>query len=338
MGGNDVTTNASGSGVYPDGQTGSLISFGQPTVNVKVLFTLSNITDTIFLGETLEDYFTTTKQLAVTTPILVSGASQVTITETQDVTITTLWYADENYTVPLTVNEIKLMKPEEETTYYAKVTVTPKTSGANSESNMLSPLGNMGTVNKYFASVATSNSNVIGKYHIMIKTGKILITKQIDAGAYKQSQGDPIFTFKVTEQTTNKTYYRTVRFSNASTTSISSAITELPKGNYKVEELKTMGFALKANGVIVNTNNNDSLYCNPTVANNSVVFDIGSKSGQPPIFKQYGSVTFMNEKTRTQGKLTYTDAVKNTFVITGPGVSSGITPDENVDNNRDLTN
>jgi len=338
MGGNDVTTNAAGSGVYPDGQTGSLISFGQPTVNVKVLFTLSNITDTIFLGETLEDYFTTTKQLAVTTPVLVSGASQVTITEIQDITMTTLWYADENYTVPLTVDQIKLMKPEEEITYYAKVTVTPKTSGANSESNMLSPLGNMGTVNKYFASVATSNSNVTGKYHIMIKTGKILITKQIDAGAYKQSQGDPIFTFKVTEQTTNKTYYRTVRFNNASTTSISAAITELPKGNYKVEELKTMGFALKANGVTVNTNGNDSLYCNPTVTNNSVVFDIGSKSGQPPIFKQYGSVTFMNEKIRSQGKLTYTDAVKNTFVITNPGVSSGMTAEENVDNNRDLTN
>ena len=173
-----------------------------------------------------------------------------------------------------------------------------------------------------------------GKYDVKVKTGTLTITKKISKKDIRACEGDPIFTFKITNQTTGDVYYKMLRFGEKSaekqntTTGMfnvkaQTTLEGLAQGIYKVEELDTMGFTLKE--FTADTN------CASQIAGNSAQFAVGIRSRDETcsfdaedfvttaadlhLQADCVNVTAKNNKTRSDGKLTDTDAVKNQFVI-----------------------
>ena len=113
-----------------------------------------------------------------------------------------------------------------------------------------------------------------------------------------------------------------------------TTLTGLPQGIYKVEELETMGFTLGSLKSGAGTN------CEVEEADNNIQFAIGfvkdsvsgnyvSAAEDGHLDKDKAVAKATNKKTRTPGKMTDTDVVKNSFVITEEGT---VKKDPNVDN------
>lgn len=319
LGGNNVTTN-----VNPD----SFLSFGgtqlelpQPTVNVKIDYQITDAADTIFLGENLENY---ADDAAVRMKNADSaGLSQVNLT----------FYTDKNCKEEITQENLKKEIPKQDTTYYAKAFLTVEE--ATDDSNANSTLN--GVIYKNEAQVEAAHADgeaYAGKYDVKVKTGTLILTKKISKKDIRACEGDPIFTFKITNQTTGDVYYKTLRFGENSaedqTTTAGmfnvkarTTLEGLAQGIYKVEELDTMGFTLKE--FTADTN------CASQIAGNSAQFAVGIRSRDEAcsfdaknfvttaadlhLQADCVNVTAKNNKTRSDGKLTDTDAVKNQFVI-----------------------
>lgn len=319
LGGNNVTTN-----VNPD----SFLSFGgtqlelpQPTVNVKIDYQITDTVDTIFLGENLENY---ADDAAVRMKNADSaGLSQVNLT----------FYTDKNCKEEITQENLKKEIPKQDTTYYAKafLPVEEATDASNANSTL------NGVIYKNEAQVEAAHADgeaYAGKYDVKVKTGTLTITKKISKKDIRACEGDPIFTFKITNQTTGDVYYKTLRFGENSaeeqntTTGMfnvkaQTTLEGLAQGIYKVEELDTMGFTLKE--FTADTN------CASQIAGNSAQFAVGIRSRDEAcsfdaedfvttaadlhLQADCVNVTAKNNKTRSDGKLTDTDAVKNQFVI-----------------------
>lgn len=319
LGGNNVTTN-----VNPD----SFLSFGgtqlelpQPTVNVKIDYQITDTADTIFLGENLENY---ADDAAVRMKNADSaGLSQVNLT----------FYTDKNCKEEITQENLKKERPEQDTTYYAKafLPVEEATDASNANSTL------NGVIYKNEAQVEAAHADgeaYAGKYDVKVKTGTLTITKKISKKDIRACEGDPIFTFKITNQTTGDVYYKTLRFGENSaedqTTTAGmfnvkaqTTLEGLAQGIYKVEELDTMGFTLKE--FTADTN------CASQIVGNSAQFAVGIRSRDEVcsfdaknfvttaadlhLQADCVNVTAKNNKTRSDGKLTDTDAVKNQFVI-----------------------
>lgn len=319
LGGNNMTTN-----VNPD----SFLSFGgtqlelpQPTVNVKIDYQITDTADTIFLGENLENY---ADDAAVSMKNADgAGLSQVNLT----------FYTDKNCKEEITKENLKKEIPKQDTTYYAKAFLPVEE--ATDDSNANSTLN--GVIYKNEAQVEAAHADgeaYAGKYDVKVKTGTLILTKKISKKDIRACEGDPIFTFKITNQTTGDVYYKTLRFGENSaedqTTTAGmfnvkaqTTLEGLAQGIYKVEELDTMGFTLKE--FTADTN------CASQIAGNSAQFAVGIRSRDEAcsfdaedfvttaadlhLQADCVNVTAKNNKTRSEGKLTDTDAVKNQFVI-----------------------
>ena len=319
LGGNNMTTN-----VNPD----SFLSFGgtqlelpQPTVNVRIAYQIKDAADTIFLGENLENY---AEDAAVRMKDADSaGLSQVNLT----------FYTDKNCKEEITQENLKKEIPKQDTTYYAKafLPVEEATDASNANSTL------NGVIYKNEAQVEAAHADgeaYAGKYDVKVKTGTLILTKKISKKDIRACEGDPIFTFKITNQTTGDVYYQTLRFGENSaedqttTTGMfnvkaQTTLEGLAQGIYKVEELDTMGFTLKE--FTADTN------CASQIAGNSAQFAVGIRSRDEAcsfdaedfvttaadlhLQADCVNVTAKNNKTRSDGKLTDTDAVKNQFVI-----------------------
>lgn len=319
LGGNNMTTN-----VNPD----SFLSFGgtqlelpQPTVNVRIAYQIKDAADTIFLGESLENYADDAEVRMKNADS--AGLSQVNLT----------FYTDKNCKEEITQENLKKEIPEQDTTYYAKAFLPVEE--ATDDSNANSTLN--GVIYKNEAQVEAAHADgeaYAGKYDIKVKTGTLTITKKISKKDIRACEGDPIFTFKITNQTTGDVYYKTLRFGENSaedqTTTAGmfnvkaqTTLEGLAQGIYKVEELDTMGFTLKE--FTADTN------CASQIAGNSAQFAVGIRSRDETcsfdakdfvttaadlhLQADCVNVTAKNNKTRSDGKLTDTDAVKNQFVI-----------------------
>ena len=319
LGGNNMTTN-----VNPD----SFLSFGgtqlelpQPTVNVRIAYQIKDAADTIFLGENLENY---ADDVAVRMKNADSaGLSQVYL----------MFYTDKGCREEITQENLKKEIPEQDTTYYAKafLPVEEATDASNANSTL------NGVIYKNEAQVEAAHADgeaYAGKYDVKVKTGTLILTKKISKKDIRASEGDPIFTFKITNQTTGDVYYKTLRFGENSaedqTTTAGmfnvkaqTTLEGLAQGIYKVEELDTMGFTLKE--FTADTN------CASQIAGNSAQFAVGIRSRDEAcsfdaknfvttaadlhLQADCVNVTARNNKTRSDGKLTDTDVVKNQFVI-----------------------
>ena len=319
LGGNNMTTNVN---------TYSFLSFGgtqlelpQPTVNVRIAYQITDTADTIFLGENLENY---ADDAAVRMKDVDSARlSQVYLT----------FYTDKGCREEITQEKLKKERPKQDTTYYAKafLPVEEATDASNANSTL------KGVIYKNEAQVEAAHADgeaYAGKYDVKVKTGTLTITKKISKKDIRACEGDPIFTFKITNQTTGDVYYKTLRFGEKSaekqntTTGMfnvkaQTTLEGLAQGIYKVEELDTMGFTLKE--FTADTN------CASQIAGNSAQFAVGIRSRDETcsfdaedfvttaadlhLQADCVNVTAKNNKTRSDGKLTDTDAVKNQFVI-----------------------
>ena len=319
LGGNNMTTN-----VNPD----SFLSFGgtqlklpQPTVNVRIAYQITDTADTIFLGENLENY-------ADDAAVRMKDADSAKMSQ-----VYLTFYTDKGCREEITQENLKKERPKQDTTYYAKafLPVEEATDASNANSTL------NGVIYKNETQVEAAHADgeaYAGKYDVKVKTGTLTITKKISKKDIRACEGDPIFTFKITNQTTGDVYYKTLRFGENSAedqTTIAgmfnvkaqTTLEGLAQGIYKVEELDTMGFTLKE--FTADTN------CASQIAGNSAQFAVGIRSrdeacsfdaedfvttaADSHLQADCVNVTAKNNKTRSDGKLTDTDAVKNQFVI-----------------------
>ena len=319
LGGNNMTTNVNPNSFLSFG--GTQLELPQPTVNVKIDYQITDTADTIFLGENLENYADDAEVRMKNADS--AGLSQVNLT----------FYTDKNCKEEITQENLKKERPKQDTAYYAKafLPVEEATDASNANSTL------NGVIYKNEAQVEAAHVDgeaYAGKYDVKVKTGTLILTKKISKKDIRACEGDPIFTFEITNQTTGDVYYKTLRFGENSaedqTTTAGmfnvkaqTTLEGLAQGIYKVEELDTMGFTLKE--FTADTN------CASQIAGNSAQFAVGIRSrdeacsfdaedfvttaADSHLQADCVNVTAKNNKTRSDGKLTDTDAVKNQFVI-----------------------
>ena len=319
LGGNNMTTNVNPYSFLSFG--GTQLELPQPTVNVRIAYQITDTADTIFLGENLENY-------ADDAAVRMKDADSAKMTK-----VYLTFYTDKGCREEITQENLKKERPKQDTTYYAKafLPVEEATDASNANSTL------NGVIYKNETQVEAAHADgeaYAGKYDVKVKTGTLTITKKISKKDIRACEGDPIFTFKITNQTTGDVYYKTLRFGENSaedqTTTAGmfnvkaqTTLEGLSQGIYKVEELDTMGFTLKE--FTADTN------CASQIAGNSAQFAVGIRSRDETcsfdaedfvttaadlhLQADCVNVTAKNNKTRSDGKLTDTDAVKNQFVI-----------------------
>ena len=319
LGGNNMTTNVNPNSFLSFG--GTQLELPQPTVNVRIAYQITDTADTIFLGENLENY-------ADDAAVRMKDADSAKMTK-----VYLTFYTDKGCREEITQENLKKERPKQDTTYYAKafLPVEEATDASNANSTL------NGVIYKNEAQVEAAHADgeaYAGKYDVKVKTGTLILTKKISKKDIRACEGDPIFTFKITNQTTGDVYYKTLRFGENSaedqTTTAGmfnvkaqTTLEGLAQGIYKVEELDTMGFTLKE--FTADTN------CASQIAGNSAQFAVGIRSrdetcsfdaedfvttaADSHLQADCVNVTAKNNKTRSDGKLTDTDAVKNQFVI-----------------------
>ena len=319
LGGNNMTTNVNPNSILSFG--GTQLELPQPTVNVRIAYQITDTADTIFLGENLENY-------ADDAAVRMKDADSARMSQ-----VYLTFYTDKGCREEITQENLKKERPKQDTTYYAKafLPVEEATDASNANSTL------NGVIYKNETQVEAAHADgeaYAGKYDVKVKTGTLTITKKISKKDIRACEGDPIFTFKITNQTTGDVYYKTLRFGENSaedqTTTAGmfnvkaqTTLEGLSQGIYKVEELDTMGFTLKE--FTADTN------CASQIAGNSAQFAVGIRSrdeacsfdaedfvttaADSHLQADCVNVTAKNNKTRSDGKLTDTDAVKNQFVI-----------------------
>ena len=319
LGGNNMTTNVNPYSFLSFG--GTQLELPQPTVNVRIAYQITDTADTIFLGENLENY-------ADDAAVRMKDADSAKMTK-----VYLTFYTDKGCREEITQENLKKERPKQDTTYYAKafLPVEEATDASNANSTL------NGVIYKNETQVEAAHADgeaYAGKYDVKVKTGMLTITKKISKKDIRACEGDPIFTFKITNQTTGDVYYKTLRFGENSaedqTTTAGmfnvkaqTTLEGLAQGIYKVEELDTMGFTLKE--FTADTN------CASQIAGNSAQFAVGIRSRDETcsfdaedfvttaadlhLQADCVNVIAKNNKTRSDGKLTDTDAVKNQFVI-----------------------
>lgn len=319
LGGNNMTTNVNPNSFLSFG--GTQLELPQPTVNVRIAYQITDTADTIFLGENLENY-------ADDAAVRMKDADSARLSQ-----VYLMFYTDKGCREEITQENLKKERPKQDTTYYAKAFLPVEE--ATDDSNANSTLNDVIYKNEAQVEAAHADGEAYaGKYDVKVKTGTLILTKKISKKDIRACEGDPIFTFKITNQTTGDVYYKTLRFGENSaedqTTTAGmfnvkaqTTLEGLAQGIYKVEELDMMGFTLKE--FTADTN------CASQIAGNSAQFAVGIRSrdeacsfdaedfvttaADSHLQADCVNVTAKNNKTRSDGKLTDTDAVKNQFVI-----------------------
>lgn len=237
IGGNDVTTNIKDISNVIVGET--KIPYEVPAVNVKIDFHVGKGQEVIFYGEQIADFVTKEDLADIIRPAYTKDGQEVTYTDLSDVTVTTEWFLDKACTIPVkntdqtgTVDALLGQKDlEKDTTYYGKVTVTPKTDGS------LGKTATAGHVNEAVSKIA--------EYAIYVVKGQLQITKNIDARytGIRAINANQSFVFRIERRDTEngpivETYYEVLDFdANVGELSqTSAAITGLKKGFYTVTE------------------------------------------------------------------------------------------------------
>lgn len=245
IGGNDVTTNASDSYIEVDGNQSPL---GQPKVNVKSDFDISNAETTIFWGDSVKEGSTLDD---VTAQIVKQAVAKYNLS-VNDFTVT--YYSDSNYTDQITdTSLIANAQPEMDTVYYAKVTYN--NLGASSQESLTNTTDSSGAAHISGDASEINVNSTLTKYPatftVHVVKGQIQITKTIDnqysnIGAINSNQ---TFVFRIQRYNLNvagtgpdsgaatDTFYETINFNaNQTVTTKSKIISQLKKGWYVVTE------------------------------------------------------------------------------------------------------
>lgn len=270
IGGNDVVTNGPKS-VITVGTDDR--KFNQPTVNVKVDFEVNNGEKTIFKGDKPGDYIDEAKLNEVTK---LKSATGTEYTMLDDVNVTTQWYKDEKCTKEISKNDILNTPLTEETVYYAKVTVTPKSDGTASAANSIGDKnGNCTQDGKKYYAVDSKGVTKNGTYTIKLVSGKINITKKLENAPDTEKE----FNFTITRtDVTPKPEIATVKVTVAAgqTTGTLAGdelnkVSNLARGTYVVTENETSGYDVK--GILEGVNTNCRI---ASTTDDSITFVMGS--------------------------------------------------------------
>ena len=312
IGGNDVPTNGTGSGIDVGNNHAE---FPQPTVNVKVDFNIGKDKTVIFKGDPLSQYFTDDVANRITKLVSTTGSEYTML---GDVNVSTNWYTDETCQNKTTKEAIQAAKPTADTVYYAKVTVTPKTDGSASSANSVGD----GNVTGGYYKVESAGVARTGTYTVKVVSGAIQIEKQLETEAAK----DETFTFRITGtgvdgftpidvSITIKTGETKGRLSNAELEKLKS----LPRGTYEVTEVDTNGYTIQE------VNATDKTNCYSNVADDKVFFTLGSDSKQKDVIQEknyetagiLGVAAFTNEKVTSDWGIKKVSASNNDYMISG---------------------
>ena len=270
IGGNDVVTNGSESGITVGTDDRK---FNQPTVNVKVDFEVNNGEKTIFKGDKPGDYIDEAKLNEVTK---LKSTTDTEYTMLDDVTITTEWFKDANCTEKISKTEILNTPLTEETVYYAKVIVTPKSGGTASAANSIGDnKGNCTQDEKKYYAVDSKGVTKDGTYTIKLISGAINITKKLE----NATDTDKEFNFTITRtDVTPKQEIATVKVTvEAGQTTGTLAgdklnkVSNLARGTYVVTENETSGYDVK--GILEGVNTNCRI---ASTTDDSITFVMGS--------------------------------------------------------------
>lgn len=312
IGGNDVPTNGTGSGIDVGNNHAE---FPQPTVNVKVDFNIGKDKTVIFKGDPLSQYFTDDVANRITKLVSTTGSEYTML---GDVNVSTNWYTDETCQNKTTKEAIQAAKPTADTVYYAKVTVTPKTDGSASSANSVGD----GNVTGGYYKVESAGVARTGTYTVKVVSGAIQIEKQLETEAAK----DETFTFRITGtgvdgftpidvSITIKTGETKGRLSNEELEKLKS----LPRGTYEVTEVDTNGYTIQE------VNATDKTNCYSNVADDKVFFTLGSDSKQKDVIQEknyetagiLGVAAFTNEKVTSDWGIKKVSASNNDYMISG---------------------
>lgn len=313
IGGNDVPTNGTGSGIDVDNNHAE---FPQPTVNVKVDFNIGKDATVIFKGDVLSKYFTDDVANGITKLVSTTGSEYTML---GDVNVSTKWYTDAACRDEITKEAIQAAKPTADTVYYyAKVTVTPRTDGSASSANSV---GDKKVPGDYYK-VDSSGVAKTGTYTVKVVSGAIQIEKQLETKAAKNET----FTFSIKGtdvdgfipidvSITIKAGETKGMLSNEDMEKLKS----LPRGTYEVTEVDTNGYTIQE----VNATNKTNCYSK--VADDKVSFTLGSDSDQKDVIKEktyktagiLGVAAFKNEKVTSDWGIKKVSASNNEYMISG---------------------
>ena len=271
IGGNDVVTNGPKSGITVGTDDRK---FNQPTVNVKVDFNVNNGEKTIFKGDKPGDYIDEAKLNEVTKLKSTTGTEYTML---DDVTITTKWFKDADCTKEISKNDILNTALTEETVYYAKVTVTPKSDGKASAANSIGDKNGNCTQDgkKYYAVDSNGVTKKDGTYTIKLVSGAINITKKLENATNTDKEFN--FTITRTDVTPNQkiaTVKVTVAASQTTGTLAGDElkkVSNLARGTYVVTENATSGYDVK--GILKGVNTNCRI---ASTTDDSITFVMGS--------------------------------------------------------------
>ncbi len=327
LGGNMVPTNDPSNSYVVDKEH----SFEVPYVNVPLgNITLGNNEETDFLGDVVDTAANGASALLATASVDKPTAAELkaggTVSKRYSYGGTEFGTLTFSYdTSDGIVGEHELTKKGEAVeTYKLKISYTADTPEQRSIEDK--------DKESYDGAVVTSTTTGADKgiYKVNVVAGKLTINKTISNADYKAAFGDPVFTFKITNDK-GKTYFRTLRFSevkapaegeNATDVTLTATITDLPSGNYTVKEMPTLGFKLK--DLTANGTNAGTVTKNKSAR--EATFSFGYVKDQT---EYAATVNYTNEKKHSP-RDTDTDVVKNHFHIENGKVK--ITPVDAVDN------
>lgn len=233
FGGNDIPTNVPGPDnsfvSYSVGGSDVKKEFNPPTVNVPILLHPTNLSETVFLGETVGAIPSSFDVAAFNDP-----TSSMWFGKGTTGTFTGQWYYDQACTQQGDSSAIPALTPSDTTPYYYKVTYTPNpnTDGSASEST--------------HGGSAIGTTAVTDIYTVTVVKGALTITKTIAAPA--AADAAQFFTFKIERYaydaaaltgTPLSTSYEVI-YGNGSKT-----INNLPRGKYKVTEIPNSAWRYK---------------------------------------------------------------------------------------------
>ena len=312
IGGNDVPTNGTGSGIDVDNNHAE---FPQPTVNVKVDFNIGKDATVIFKGDVLSKYFTDDVANRITKLVSTTGSEYTML---GDVNVSTKWYTDAACRDEITKEAIQAAKPTADTVYYAKVTVTPRTDGSASSTNSVGD----GKATGGYYKVDSAGIAKTGTYTVKVVSGAIQIEKQLETEAVK----DETFKFKI--ESTDAMEFTSIEvpitikagetqgtLSNEDLAKLKS----LPRGTYEVTEVDTNGYTIQ------DVKATDKTNCYSKAADDKVSFTLGSDSKKKDVIKEttyatagiLGVAAFTNEKVTSDWGIKKVSASNKDYTISG---------------------
>lgn len=259
IGGNIITTNTEKSEVIVpigDGNNGTskefTVKLPMPTVNVKELSGVSDVKEeTYFLGEEINpDEIIKALQTHENT----SNISYLKVSDTINQLLTN-GTGEMGYTYEGTNDEVgklklSIVKSYDEThktekvgnhveTYQLVLTYEPYRYDARDAS-----------VNKGYdrpkdtTNVSNTFDIVNNTAYINVEAGSITVCKRIDKYTNSETQGDPIFRFRITNEDTGETFEKFIRFNDKNVNEILVTFENLSQGTWIVEELDTIRYEL----------------------------------------------------------------------------------------------